>query len=137
MRVRHVELKSISERLDHVEAVSRANKWGIRSQLLFGGFGGGAIGFIPFIASGPALVFIVVYVAIVLLALVLAALQRDAATDIAAERADSILAIKEHIDNTMLTTETPRLQAPARARRVASAAQGGSRSLPPSSPGGG
>jgi hypothetical protein len=41
-----------------------------------------------------------------------------AAQDVSLERADSILAIKEHIDKTMLTTETPRLQAPTSARRL-------------------
>jgi hypothetical protein len=114
MKVRHIELKSISERLDHVAAVSRAQRWGVRSQLLFGGLAGGVIGFIPFIASGPGLPFVIAYLVALAAALILAALHRDAATDIAAERADSILAIKEHIDNTMLRTETPRLQAPTR-----------------------
>lgn len=135
MKVRHSELKSISERLDHVAALSRAEKWGVRSQYLIGGLGGGTIGFVPFIASGPALTFIVGYLVALVVVLLLGILHWEAATDIAAERADSILAIKEHIDNTMLTTETPRLQAPARARRVAPpAVPHEPRSLPPSSP---
>lgn len=118
MKVRHAELKSVSERLDHVAPLSRAHKWGVQSQFLIGGVGGGIVGFIPFIASGPALVFVVVYVVVLVVALGVALLCKEAATDTAAERADSVLAIKEHIDTTLLTTETPRLQAPTGARRL-------------------
>jgi hypothetical protein len=118
MKVRHVELKSISERLDNVAALSRVEKWGVRYQLLVGTIVGGGVGFIPFIASGPSLVFVVAYVVALAVAVLVTRLHREAATDIAAERADSILAIKEHIDKTMLTTETPRLQAPTSARRL-------------------
>ena len=46
----------------------------------------------------------------------------NAGKDIAEVAGDSILSVKEHIDNTLLTTETPRLQAPTTARRVATPA---------------
>jgi hypothetical protein len=118
MKVRHIELKSISERLNNVAALSRAEKWGIRYQLLIGTLVGGGVGFIPFIASGPSPVFVGAYVVVLAAALLVAWLHREAATDIAAERADSILAIKEHIDKTMLATETARLRAPTPTRRV-------------------
>ena len=134
MRVRHSELKSISERLDHVAAVSRAGKWGIRGQVLLGGGMGGVVGFVPFIASGPGLAFIVAYIVLIAVAMLLAWLHREAEQDIAAERVDSVLAIKEHIDKTLLKTETPRLQAPTTARRLAAAAASESPSPQPRSP---
>jgi hypothetical protein len=120
--VRHIELTSVSERLDHVAAVSRAQRWGVRGQLLLGGGVGGVVGFVPFIASGPEVPFIVAYVVLVGAAMLLAWLHREAESDVAAERVDSVLAIKEHIDKTMLPTETPRLQAPTQARRLAAPA---------------
>jgi len=134
MKVRHSELKSISERLDNVAAISRAEKWGVRYQLLIGTLVGGGVGFIPFIASGPSVVFVAAYVVVLAVALLVAWLHREAATDIAAERADSILAIKEHIDKTMLATETARLQAPTTARRVAPPAGAPERSPEPEAP---
>jgi hypothetical protein len=118
IQVRHMELKSLSERLDNVAALSRAEKWGVRYQLLVGAMVGGVVGFVPFIASGPSLGYVVAYVVVLAVALLVTGLHREATKDIAAERADSILAIKEHIDKTMLTTETARLQAPNAARRL-------------------
>ncbi len=118
MKVRHIELKSLSERLDNVTALSRSQKWGVRYQLLVGALVGGGVGFVPFIASGPSVGFVVAYVAVLAVALLVTWLHREAAIDIAAERADSIVAIKEHIDKTMLATETARLQAPTTARRL-------------------
>ena len=114
LRIRHSELKSVSERLDHVAAMSRAKKWELRSQVTLGALGGGAVGLIPFLALGPPVVASAGYVAVLVVALILSLLYSDAAEDIAAERADSILAVKEHIDKTMLKTDTPRLQAPTR-----------------------
>jgi hypothetical protein len=114
LRIRHSELKSISERLDHVAALSRAKKWELRSQVTFGALGGGFIGLVPFLAVGPPLIASAAYVAVLVVALILSLTYSGAADDVSAERADSILAIKEHIDNTMLRTDTPRLQAPTR-----------------------
>jgi hypothetical protein len=114
MRVRHSELKSISERLDHVAAVSRARKWEVRSQLALGALGAGLIGVVPFATTKPSLIAAVGYGLALAAACYLSWTYSSAAQDISAERVDSILAIKEHIDNTMLKTDTPRLQAPTR-----------------------
>jgi hypothetical protein len=119
LKIRHSELKSISERLDHVAALSRARRWELGSQVTLGALGGGFIGLVPFVALGPPRIAAAAYVAVLLVVLVLSRTYSGAANDVSAERADSILAIKEHIDKTMLTTETPRLQAPSGARRVA------------------
>jgi hypothetical protein len=118
MKVRHIELKAISERLDHVAAVSRAKKWEIRSQVTFGVVAGGVVALIPFLAAKPSLVLVVCYVAVLIVATGVSRLCWTAGTDIAGERTDSVLAIKEHIDKTMLKTETPRLQAPTDIRRL-------------------
>lgn len=118
MKVRHIELKSISERLDHVAAVSRAKKWEISSQVTFGVFAGGAVALLPFLAAKPSLVLVIAYVAVLIAAAGVSRLCWDAKTDIAEERTDSVLSIKEHIDTTMLKTETPRLQAPTDVRRL-------------------
>jgi hypothetical protein len=118
LRIRHSELKSISERLDHVAATSRAPKWERRYQMALGATGAGIIGLIPFLVSRPSLIAEGIYAAVLAVALFLSRQYSNAARDVSAERADSVLAIKEHIDNTMLTTETPRLQAPTTARRI-------------------
>jgi hypothetical protein len=110
----------ISERLDHVAALSRAGKWTPRSHIAMGAVGGGFIGLVPFLVVKPPLLASLAYVVALAVALYLGLTYSEAAEDIASERADSILAIKEHIDNTMLTTETPRLQAPTSARRLGS-----------------
>lgn len=114
MRVRHSELKSISERLDHVAAVSRARKWEVRSQLALGALGAGLIGVVPFATTEPSLIASLLYGIVLAVALYLSWAYSAAAHDVSAERVDSILAIKEHIDQTMLKTDTPRLQAPTR-----------------------
>lgn len=118
MKVRHSELKSVSERLDHILAVPRARKWELRSQVVLGAVGGGFIGLIPFVALGPPLIAWGAYVVALVVALYFGLTYSDAANDVAAERADSILAIKEHIDKNMLTTEAARLQAPTPTRRL-------------------
>jgi hypothetical protein len=112
--VRHSELKSISERLDNVSEVSRAGRWESRSQLTGAAAVGGAIGFLPFLAEKPSKPAALAYVAIVALAFVAAWLFSKAASDVRAERADSVAAIKAQIDNNILKTETPRLQAATR-----------------------
>lgn len=114
LRIRHSELKSISERLDHVATLSRARKWELRSQIALGALGGGFIGLVLFLALKPPLFAAVGYGVVLALALYSSLTYSAAAEDISAERADSILGIKEHIDNTMLKTDTPRLQAPTR-----------------------
>ena len=114
LRVRHSELKSISERLDHVAAVSRARKWEVRSQLALGALGAGLIGVVPFTTTSPSLIASILYGLVLAGALYLSWTYSKAAEDVGAERVDSILAIKEHIDTTMLKTDTPRLQAPTR-----------------------
>jgi hypothetical protein len=119
MRVRHAELKSVSERLDLVAPASRARKWEIRSQVGFGAFFGGLVGIVPFLAVEPPLLAAVGYAVVLVAVLLLTLIFGDAAEDVAAERADSVLAIKEHIDNTMLRTTVARLQPPAPTRRVA------------------
>lgn len=124
IRVRHMELKSISERLDHVAAVSRARKWEVRSQLALGALGAGLIGVVPFAAIEPPLIAAACYGLALAVALYLSWTYSAAAHDVSDERVDSILAIKEHIDNTMLKTDTPRLQAPT--RRLGPAAPEGS-----------
>jgi hypothetical protein len=121
LRVRHSELKSISERLDHVATVSRARKWEVRSQLALGALGAGLIGVVPFATAKPSLIASVVYGIVLAGALYLSWTYSKAAQDVGAERVDSILAIKEHIDTTMLKTDTPRLQAPTRRLGPASA----------------
>jgi len=118
MKVRHSELKSISERLDHVAAVSRAKKWEVSSQVTFGVVAGGVVALLPFLAANPALLLVIAYVAVLLAATGASRLCWGANRDIAEERADSVLSIKEHIDKTMLKTETPRLQAPTDVRRL-------------------
>ena len=124
MRVRHSELKSISERLDHVAAVSRARRWEVRSQLALGALGAGLIGAVPFATAKPSLIAAVFYGLALAAAFYLSWTYSAAARDISAERVDSILAIKEHIDNTMLKTDTPRLQAPTRRLGPGSSAPG-------------
>lgn len=114
MRVRHSELKSISERLNHVAAVSRARRWEVRSQLALGALGAGLIGIVPFATTAPSLVAAIGYGLALAAAFYLSWTYAAAAQDVSAERVDSILAIKEHIDSTMLNTDTPRLQAPTR-----------------------
>ncbi len=118
MKVRHSELKSISERLDHVSAVSRAKKWEVGSQVTFGVFAGGVVALLPFLAAKPSLVLVICYFAVLLAAVGASRLCWTAGADIAEERIDSVLSIKEHIDKTMLKTETPRLQAPTDVRRL-------------------
>jgi hypothetical protein len=117
MVVRHAELKSISERLDRIGAQPRARRWESRSEIAMGAVFGGAVGLIPFVASEPSALAVVIYVAVVVTLLGLSQIFWKAAEDVSAERGESIKAIKEHIDNTLLTTETPRLQAPSSARR--------------------
>ena len=124
IRIRHSELKSISERLDHVAAVSRARKWEVRSQLSLGALGAGLIGVVPFATAKPSLVAAIVYGLALATALYLSWTYSSAAKDVSAERVDSVLAIKEHIDNTMLKTNTPRLQAPTRRLGPGSSAPG-------------
>lgn len=118
MKVRHIELKAISERLDHVVAVSRAKKWEVGSQVTFGVVAGGVVALLPFLAAKPSLVLVICYVAVLLATAGASRLCWTAGTDIAGERTDSVLSIKEHIDKTMLKTETPRLQAPTKIRRL-------------------
>lgn len=132
LRIRHSELKSVSERLDHVAATSRAKKWELRSQVAFGALGGGGVGLIPFLAVRPPAVASAAYVAVLVVVLLLSLNYSNAAEDVAAERADSILAIKEHIDNTMLETGTPRLHAPT--RRLAPGPPDAAQGLAPDSP---
>ncbi len=134
--VRHIELKSISERLDHVAAVSRAKKWEVRSEVTFGLVAAGILGAIPFGATNPSFVLIVGYVLVVAAVGIVCRLCWRAGKDVAEERADSVVAIKEHIDKTMLSTDTPLLQAPTGARRLglgASAQPPEDQSPPPSS----
>lgn len=114
MKVRHIELKAISERLDNVAEVSRAGKWEVRSQLALGALGAGLIGLVPFAVVDPPLIAAAGYALALAIAAYLGWTYSSAAQDISSERVDSILAIKEHIDATMLKTDTPRLQAPTR-----------------------
>jgi hypothetical protein len=118
MKVRHSELKSISERLDHVAAVSRAKKWEVGSQVTFGVVAGGVVALLPFLAAKPSLVLVTIYVVMLIGTAGASMLCWSANKDIAEERTDSVLSIKEHIDKTMLKTETPRLQAPTDVRRL-------------------
>lgn len=114
MKVRHVELKSISERLDHVAETSRAKKWELTAEVMLGAFGAGVLGLIPFFASKPSATLVVGYFLLLAAVGAIGRICWSAGKDVASERVDSILAIKEHIDKTMLRTETPRLQAPTR-----------------------
>jgi hypothetical protein len=118
MKVRHSELKSISERLDNVAAVSRAKKWEVGSQVTLGVVAGGVIALLPFFAAKPSVVLVIAYVVVLIAATGASWLCWGANSDIAEERTDSVLSIKEHIDKTMLKTETPRLQAPTDVRRL-------------------
>jgi hypothetical protein len=119
MKIRHSELKAISERLDHVANTSRAKKWEISAEVTYGAFGAGVIGLIPFFVSKPSLPLVVGYLLLLAGAGIFGFICWHAGKDVADERVDSVLAIKQHIDSTMLRTETPRLQAPTPARRVA------------------
>jgi hypothetical protein len=98
MKVRHSELKSISERLDHVAAVSRAKKWEVGSQVTFGVVAGGVVALLPFLAARPSLVLVIGYFAVLIAAAGASRLCWTASADIAGERTDSVLSIKEHID---------------------------------------
>jgi hypothetical protein len=119
MKIRHSELKSISERLDHVANTSRAKKWEVSAEVAFGAFGAGVLGLVPFLVSKPSLVLLIGYLMLLAGAGIFGLICWNAGRDVADERVDSVLAIKQHIDSTMLRTETPRLQAPTTARRVA------------------
>lgn len=114
IKVRHMELKSISERLDHVANASRAKKWEVSAEVALGVFGAGVLGLIPVFASEPSVALIVGYLLLVVGAGIFGLICLQAGKDVADERVDSILAIKEHIDNTLVKTDTPRLQAPTR-----------------------
>lgn len=118
MKIRHSELKSISERLDHVAAVSRAKKWEVGAQVTFGVVAGGVVALLPFLVAKPSLVLVIAYSAVLIATAGASRLCWVAGADIAEERVDSVLSIKEHIDRTMLKTETPRLQAPTDVRRL-------------------
>lgn len=89
-------------------------KWEVKSQLALGALGAGLIGAVPFAASEPSLIAAFLYGLALAAALYLSWTYSSAAEDISGERVDSILSIKEHIDNTMLKTDAPRLQAPTR-----------------------
>jgi len=118
LKIRHSELKSISERLAHVANTSRAKKWEVTSEVAFGAFGTGVLGLIPFFVSKPSLPLIVGYLLLLVEAGLFGLICWNAGKDVADERVDSVIAIKDHIDKNMLTTEAARLQPPTPTRRL-------------------
>ena len=139
LKIRHSELKSISERLAHVADASRAKKWEVSAEVAFGAFGTGVLGLIPFFVSKPSLPLVVGYLLLLAEAGLFGLICWNAGKDVADERVDSVIAIKEHIDKNMLTTETARLQAPTPTRRLEPASPGsaGAQPSPPAPRAGG
>lgn len=102
--LRHAEMQTISQRLGRVCEVPRAPRWEKASELSYGACLGGAVGFVPFIASDPAAILVEAYVVLVAIAGVLGFVFHRAAGAISGERVEQIGAIKQDYDKFILKT---------------------------------
>lgn len=103
VKMRRRELLGISKRLGRVDNKPRGRGWEIAATLLIGGVLGGAFGLLPFLdqTPNPGTVDRLIYFGLLGFGVLLARLCWRAAKDTDGERADTVAAIKEDLDQLM------------------------------------